>query len=179
METIPKADCEKVGFFRKTHGVQGEMVLEFEQKYEYSVEEANCFFVELEGLLVPFFLMEEGFRFKTTNTAILTFDGIESEKYAKRLVGSSVYLYQHDIIQMDEESVESYFLNYLLIDTKMGEIGVINQIDDYSGNIVFTVNYRGQELLVPFNEEILIELDDKQKTVKLALPDGLLENEEL
>lgn len=176
METIPKADCEKVGFFRKTHGVQGELVLEFEPQYEFSVEEADCFFVELEGLLVPFFVPEEGFRFKTANSAILTFDGVDSEKYAKRLVGCSAFLYRHDIIQMDEQPIESRFLNYMLIDAELGDIGIINQTDDYSGNIVFTVNYKGQELLVPFNEEILIEIDDAQKTIKLSLPEGLLED---
>lgn len=176
METIPKADCEKVGFFRKTHGIQGGLVLEFEPQYEYSVEEANCFFIELEGLLVPFFITDEGFRFKTANTAILTFDDVESEKYAKRLVGCSVFLYRHDIIQMDEQPIESRFLNYMLIDGKLGEIGIINQTDDYSGNIVFTVNYQGQELLVPFNEDLLIDIDDAQKTIKLILPEGLIEN---
>lgn len=176
METIPKADCEKVGFFRKTHGVQGELVLEFEPQYEYSVEEADCFFVELEGLLVPFFIVEEGFRFKTANSAILTFDGVESEKYAKRLVGCSVFLYRHDIIQMQEQPIEYRFLHYVLIDKELGEIGTINQIDNYSGNIVFTLNYLGNELLVPFNEEILIEIDDTLKTIKLSLPEGLFDN---
>lgn len=140
------------------------------------MEEADCFFVELEGLLVPFFVREDGFRFKTTNTAILTFDDVESEQYAKRLVGCSVYLYQHEIVQVEDESFESKFKHFMLIDEKLGEIGMINQIDDYSGNIVFTVNYRGQELLVPFNEEILVAVDDFQKTIKLSLPEGLLED---
>ena len=83
METIPKEDCEKVGFFRKTHGVYGELVLEFEPQYEISIEQADRFFVELEGLLVPFFVVEDGFRFKTENSAILTFNSVETEKYAK------------------------------------------------------------------------------------------------
>jgi 16S rRNA processing protein RimM len=98
METIPKADCDKVGFFKKTHGVSGELVLEYEPQFEYSIENADRFFVELEGLLVPFFIVEDGFRFKTENSAILTFDGVESEKYAKRMVGSSVFLFKNEII---------------------------------------------------------------------------------
>ena len=63
METIPKTDCEKVGFFRKTHGVFGELVLEFEPQFEMSIENADRLFVELEGLLVPFFVLDDGFRF--------------------------------------------------------------------------------------------------------------------
>ena len=59
MESIPKTDCDKVGFFKKTHGVFGELVLEYEPQYEYSIENADRFFVELEGFLVPFFVLED------------------------------------------------------------------------------------------------------------------------
>jgi 16S rRNA processing protein RimM len=175
METIPKTDCDKVGFFKKTHGVYGELVLEFESQFEYSIENANRFFVELEGLLVPFFVLEEGFRFKTDNSAIITFDGVESEKYAKRMVGSSVYLFKDEIIAMPDEQFESQFKNYLLVDEKLGEIGLIEQIDNYSGNVVITVNYHGKELLVPFNEDFIIAIDEQNKVLKLRLPEGLIE----
>ena len=175
METIPKTDCDKVGFFKKTHGVYGELVLEFEPQFEYSIENANRFFVELEGLLVPFFVSEEGFRFKTENSAIITFDGVESEKYAKRMVGSSVYLFKNEIIEMPDEQLESQFENYLLVDEKLGEIGIIEQIDNYSGNVVITVNYRGKELLVPFSEDFIIAIDELNHVLKLRLPEGLIE----
>lgn len=175
METIPKTDCDKVGFFRKTHGVYGELVLEFEPQFEYSIENANRFFVELEGLLVPFFVLEEGFRLKTENSAIITFDGVESEKYAKRMVGSSVFLFKNEIIEMPDEQFESQLENYLLVDEKLGEIGIIEQIDNYSGNIVITVNYHGEELLVPFSEDFIIAIDEQNKVLKLRLPEGLIE----
>lgn len=175
METIPKADCEKVGYFKKTHGVFGELVLEYEPQFEVSIENADRFFVELDGLLVPFFVMEDGFRFKTENSAILVFDGVDSEKYAKRMTGSSVYLFKNEIIVIPDELFDSELVSYLLIDEKLGEIGIIDQVDNYSGNIVFTLNFNGKELLVPFNEDFVIEIDKQKKIVKLALPEGLVE----
>lgn len=175
METIPKTDCEKVGFFKKTHGVNGRLVLEFEPQFEYSIENANRFFVELEGLLAPFFVLEDGFRFKTENSAIITFDGVETEKYAKRMVGSSVFLFKNEIINMTDEPLELQLENYLLIDEKLGEIGIIEQVDNYSGNVVITVNYRGKELLAPFNDDFIITTDKQNKTLKLRLPEGLIE----
>ena len=175
METIPKADCEKVGFFRKTHGVFGELVLEVEPHFEASIENADRFFVELEGLLVPFFLVEDGFRFKTDITAIITFDGVDSEKYAKRMVGSSVFLFKTEIIVSPDEINDSGLVNYLVVDEILGEIGLIDQVDNYSGNIVFTVNFKGKELLVPFNEDFLLHLDKQNKIIKLRLPEGLLD----
>ena len=174
METIPKADCEKVGFFRKTHGVHGEVVLEFEEYFEYSVEDTERFFVDLEGLLVPFFIAEDGFRFKSSKSAIVKLNWVENEKYAQRLVGNSVYLFKNEIIDEPEENEESY-KGYILFDVKLGEIGEIVQVDDFSGNIVFTVMHKGSELLIPFNKEILILEDEIKKTITLLLPEGLIE----
>ena len=74
---------------------------------------------------MPFFVLEDGFRFKTENSAIITFDGVETEKYAKRMVGSSVFLFKNEIIEMPDEQPESQFENYLLVDEKLGEIGII------------------------------------------------------
>ena len=176
METIPKTDCENIGFFRKTHGINGELVLEFEPHFEFSVEEAYRFFIELEGLLVPFFLKKDGLRFRSTNSAIVKLDWVDTEKYAKRLSGNSVYLYQTEIVDEPEESLKSQFENYLLIDEKIGEIGIINQVDDYSGNIVIAVSYKGEELLIPYNDNLLVEVNEAQKSIKLNLPEGLIED---
>ncbi len=175
METIPKTNCEKIGFFKKTHGVFGDLILEFDPQFERSLERVNRYFVELEGLLVPFFLAEDGFRYKNANSAILTFDDVESENYAKRMVGCPVFLFKSEIIIDPLETNQPEYLHYLLIDENYGEIGIIQQIDDYSGNVVFTVDFNGNEILIPFNEDFLLESDSKRKTVKLKLPEGLIE----
>jgi len=175
METIPKADCEEIGFFRKTHGISGELVLEFESHFEYSVEAADRFFVNLEGLLVPFFLKKDGLRFKSSNSAITSLENVESEEYAKRLIGNSVYLFQNEIIDSPVQSLESQLVDYMLFDENIGKIGIINQVEDYSGNIVFTVQYKGEDILIPYNNELLIELNDVQKSIKMNLPEGLIE----
>lgn len=175
METIPKNDCEKIGFFRKTHGVHGNVILDFEPHFEYSVEDANRFFVELEGLLVPFFISDNGLRFTTSNSAIVTLDWVKTEKYAKRLIGSSVYLFKEEITDEPEE-IDETLEGFLLIDEKLGEIGMINQVDDYAGNIVLTINYRGNEVLVPYSTEIEVSIDEALKTITLNLPEGILED---
>ncbi|MFV0266940.1 MAG: ribosome maturation factor RimM [Draconibacterium sp.] len=174
MGTIPKTDCEKIGFFRKTHGVHGEVVLGFEEHFEYSVEEAERFFVELDGLLVPFFIAEDGLRFKSSKSAIVKFDWVDTEKYAKRLVGASVFLYLDEIVDEPLES-EALLKGFVLFDAEKGEVGEIEQVDDYSGNVVLTVKHGDEELLVPFHPEFVVEIDEEQKRLTLKLPEGLIE----
>lgn len=174
METIPKTDCEKIGFIRKTHGIHGEIVLEFEEQFEYSVEDAERFFIELEGMLVPFFVSDEGLRFRSGKAAIIKFDWVDTEAYAKRLVGKETFLYKEEIV--DEPEEDASLVGFRLFDEERGEIGVIEALDDYAGNIVLTVRFKEEELLVPYNEEILVDLDEEQKTITLTLPEGLIED---
>ncbi len=174
METIPKADCEKIGFFRKTHGVNGELVLEFENQFEESIINTNRFFVELEGLLVPFFISEDGFRFKTDNTALIIFSDVESEQYARRLVGKAVYLFKEEIIPSDE-IFDSELEGFLLFDTKLGEIGKIDEVNNYSGNIVLAVRFKEKELLIPYNEDFLVSINKKAKQLEITIPEGIIE----
>jgi len=176
METIPKKNCTRIGYIRKTHGVRGEVTLDFEQQFEFSVEAARRFFIELEGLLVPFYVSENGLRFKSGKTALVSFDWVETESYARRLVGQDVYLFQNEIIENDDEEVTFLYLNYMLKDKSLGNFGIISEAEDYSGNVVLTVLHNGKQILVPFNEDFLISVDEKQKIITLDLPEGLIEN---
>ena len=175
METIPKNKCAKIGFIRKTHGVKGESVLEFETVFEESVAESERFFVELDGLLVPFFICEEGFRFKTGNTAIVRFKWTE-EKLAKKLVGCPVYLFKEEIIEQESDTIDVLLLGYTVVDEKKGLLGAVIHADDFSGNIVLTIDHPSGELLIPYNDDFLVAYDEKNKTITLRLPDGLLES---
>jgi 16S rRNA processing protein RimM len=174
METIPKSDCQRIGFIRKVHGVKGELVLEFEPEFEESIATANRFLLEIDGLLVPFFVAEGGLRFKSDNSALVTFDWVENVKYAQRLVNSPAFLYLQEIIQRSDELSFARFLNFRLLNENTKEIGIITSIANYSGNIVLTVNAKGREMLVPFNKDILLNLDENKKTIQLQLPEGLM-----
>ncbi len=176
METIPKVDCEKIGYFKKTHGVQGQLVLEYEIQFETAIEECNRLFAEIDGLLVPFFMAENGFRFKGADSAIVTLDDVNTEKYAKRLVGAAVYLLKSEV-EIDTEFEINNLKGFFVIDETLGELGKVEFVDDYSGNIVLTIDYKGSELLVPFNEDFLVEFNEEEKILKLDLPSGLVDAE--
>jgi len=176
METIPKADCTKIGFIRKTRGVHGELVLEFEEQFEFSVEDATRFFLEIDGLLVPFFVAENGMRINSAKTAFVNFDGVGTEKYAQRLVGTDVYLFTSELVDEPEDSGLAELQGFTLFDKNTGEIGVVSHVEDFSGNMVLTVGSKHEEILVPFNEDFMVSLDPENKILILDLPEGLIED---
>jgi len=174
METIPKEECRKVGFIRKTHGVKGELILEFKSEFINSVSRAKRFFIELSGLLVPFFVSENGLRINTDKTAFVAFKWIEDEETARSLTGKAVYLYVNEVNEESDWNINYELPGYMLIDKKSGEVGIINHVDNFSDNIVLSVRYGNRDILVPYNEDILVSADHKRKILTLDLPHGIL-----
>lgn len=174
METIPKKSCQKIGFIRKTHGVNGKLVLEFENRFEESVAEADRFFLKIDGLLVPFFSEKNETRFKSGQTALLKLLWVETEKYARRLVDKTVYMFKNELIveEYETEEIEEDFLGFEILDENSTKAGVITAVDNYSGNIVLTVEKDGSEFLVSYNDDLLLGIDEKSKIIRLQLPEG-------
>ena len=103
METIPKSNCIKVGYIQKPHGIHGELVIRFEEEYYETIEENPPLFLEIDNLLVPFFISEEGLRFKSGESVIAQLDWVDTDKKAKALCGLSVYVDQDDVIEFEDE----------------------------------------------------------------------------
>lgn len=178
METIPKRICTKIGFIQKPHGINGELVIRFQEQYYDSLEDASTVFLEIEGLLVPFFIPNEGMRFRTGESAIMKLNWIETETQAQKLAGFSVFI-KNEEIEIDEESFDVRMLEgFILFDQLKNQIGTISAVNDFSGNIILDVIYLGKEIMIPFNEDFLLDIDIQKKLITLDLPDGLLNLEE-
>jgi len=175
METIPKANCLKIGYLQKPHGIKGEIVLQFEPEYEASLDEMPTVFLEIDGLLVPFFMQEEGLRFRSSETALVHFDWIDDEEQARKLCGNPVYILRDDWIHESEELTLHTLVGYTLFDRQKGKIGPVTQVDDYAGNLILTVAYQQQELLIPFSEDFLTRFDEDKKEMELQCPDGIFD----
>ncbi len=179
METIPKVDCVKIGTVQKTHGINGEVVIRFSGEYYDTVEQALVLFLEIDGLLVPFFVAEDGLRFRSGETVITKFDWIDTDQKAAELVGLSVFVKNEDIVLPEDEFHTNRLVGFTLFDTKLGQIGPVVEVNDYSGNLIITVDYSGREVLVPLNEDFLVRLDEETKMIELDTPGGIFNLDEL
>jgi 16S rRNA processing protein RimM len=174
METIPREQCRKIGLIRKSHGVKGEVILEFEPEINFAVTETSRFFIDLDGLLVPFFISGNGLRLKSSNSAILKFEWVESEKYATRLIGKEVYLFLSEIDMDMEGDYFSGLVDYQVYNEDNEFTGVVSEAENFSGNVVLKVVSAGKEFLIPFNEDLLISIDEQMKIIHLQIPEGLI-----
>ena len=178
METIPKVNCVKVGYVQKPNGINGELVIRFQEEYYETLEEYPVLFLEIDNLLVPFFIAEEGLRFKSSESVITRLQWIDTDSKAKDLCGMSVFVSQEDVISFEDEMSPHALVGYQLLGEDMGPIGEILEVHDYAGNLLLSVSYNGKDVLVPLNEELIVSLDEEAREIELRIADGLFDLDE-
>ena len=50
----------------------------------------------------------------------------------------------------------------------------MTDVDTATLNTLFVVDYKGEELLIPAQEDFIIDIDRKHKVITVDLPEGLL-----
>lgn len=173
---IKKEDVYRIGTIGKPHGVKGEVSFHFDDDVFDRVD-ADYLFLEIDGLLVPFFFDE--YRFRSDDTALVVFSGIDSEEKAAELTGCDVYFPRALADSEDEEAPVSKaeIVGFKVINaTDNSEVGTIEAIDDSTLNVLFQVLTKdGKEVLLPVSDDLIKEVDRRQRTLTMEIPEGLLD----
>ncbi len=169
---IREEDVYRIGIINKPHGVHGELSFTFDDDIFDRVD-ADYIICMMDGILVPFFL--ESYRFRSDSTALIKLEGIDTEQQARRMTNVDVYfLKEHADSLGDDELTWNYFVGFQINDINKGEIGKVLYVDDSTINTLFVVDYKGSEMLIPAQEDLIVDLNRETKTITMDLPNGLL-----
>ena len=167
---IKKEDVYKIGRIGKAHGVKGEVTFQFDDDVFDRVD-AEYLILEVDGILVPFFMEE--YRFRSDNTALVKFEDIDTQDRARDLTNCDVYFLRSEADDEEEELSYSFLVGFDIIDGQSGKnVGTIASIDDNTINILFELE---DGTLIPASEELITDIDKDNKTITIALPEGILE----
>jgi 16S rRNA processing protein RimM len=170
---ISKAEVFPIGQIAKPHGVNGEMSFSFTSDI-FDREEIPYFVFEIQGILVPFFL--DDYRFKGSTTGLLKLDGITTEEQAREFYGLTIYLPKKFLEKVEHTEIEfDYFAGFTLVDAVKGSLGVIAEVDQTTDNVLFVIQTKDDELLIPAGEEYIENIDHDKKIIYVRLPEGLLD----
>lgn len=171
---IKEEDVFKIGRFAKPHGVKGEISLLTTCDLFDGTEEPYIV-CDIDGILVPFFVEE--YRYKSDNVMLLKLEYVNTEEAAREFVNCDVY---YPLEGMEEETLVGDmtwdgFIGYTVTDQKHGLLGEIKEIDETTINVLLRIDYKGEELLFPAAEELIVEVNHSGKEMTVTLPEGLLE----
>ena len=166
---IRKEEVYKIGRLGKVHGVKGEITFMFDDDVFDRVD-ADYLVLEVDGILVPFFIEE--YRFRSDTTALMKFEDIDTQERARELTNCDVY-FPHALVPDDEGPVTfSFLVGFDLIEATTGQVvGRIAAINDQTANVLFELE---DGTLIPAADDLVTEIDQKKRQIHMTLPDGLL-----
>lgn len=168
---IKEQEVYKIGLIGKAHGVKGELSIQIDDDVFDRVD-AEYLVLKLDGIFVPFFMEE--YRFKSDSVALVKFEGVDTQERARELTGVEVY-FPRELAEQDEEAELSYaaLVGYTLIDNNSGKpVGIIAYVDEQTINIMFELE---DGRLIPASEELIVDVDQKNRTITLDIPEGILD----
>jgi 16S rRNA processing protein RimM len=155
------------------HGVKGESSLQFTDDVFDRVD-ADYLVLQVDGILVPFFMEE--YRFRTGETALVKFEGIDTLEQARNLTNCEVFFSRALAEEQTDEVSWSQLTGMQLINYRNEQnIGTVTSVDDSTENILLVIDdEKGNELLIPAVESFIKDIDMEKREIRVELPEGLL-----
>ena len=171
---IRHEEVVQIGRITKAHGLAGEVVFVFTDAVFDRVD-CDYLICEIDGILVPFFIEE--YRFRSNSSALVKFEDIDSIDDTRQIVGTDVFFPRELIPAEDnDEMTLNYFIGFHVVDAGQGEIGTVVDYDDQTENWLLKVeDADGNELLLPFHNEFIVNANHDDRILEMRLPEGLLE----
>lgn len=160
MELLP------IGYFSKTHGVKGQLILKAEKGF--LVEDVKAVFIEMAGAKAPYFITE----IKESNNGIIVgLEELTAVEKARTLIGRQVFI---DAALVEEEEDEENWVGFELIDKHFGLLGKIKEVTDNGVQTLVSLIYKEKEIILPMVEEFIEKIDEEGKQILYNAPEGLI-----
>lgn len=171
---MKKEDCFYLGKIVKKYSFKGEVLAKLDTDQPELYEQLDAIFVQIRNNLVPFFI--ESSQFHKSDLLRIKFEDVDTESDADALMKSELYLPLEFLPKL--EGNKFYFhevIGFKILDTTFGNIGIIKAINDTTAQALFEIDRDGTEVLIPMNDEFIVEVNRKTKTITVQTPPGLID----
>lgn len=161
-----------IGRVTKTHGLNGEVSVVFDDETSLAA---------LDGLLVWLVPPPErtgSLRIAHTRPGpkgtLVSFEDVASVDHAARLVGCSILARAEDLpVYRGTPSIHD-LVGFSVLDTQRGDLGRVHETIVTGANDVWVVRGTLGEVLIPVIDDVVIEIDERDRTIRVTLLPGLL-----
>ncbi|MCK9626312.1 MAG: ribosome maturation factor RimM [Bacteroidales bacterium] len=160
----------------KSYGTKGDVIINISPASPKDINLKEPVFITIDGLSVPFFI--ENFQEKGGTKVQIKFEDIDSSKAAEEIVGQNIIL--NGGKQQDNEFEEGDMLSinqiigFTIYDQNKIEIGIVVDFYDIKNNPCLSVMHESKEVMIPFHEDLIINIKSKKKILVLNIPEGLI-----
>ena len=162
-----------LGRITKAQGYEGAVSIRLERSFTDKIPDMKSVFLEIEGKPVPFFISESDS--PATGVLILKFEGYNSLREISDFAGCRVFLDASEGNKIPDSELFD-ITGFKITSADKSIKGTITEIIENPGQwLVRLRTDHGKELLIPFHEDLIIEIDKRKKLITMDLPEGLTE----
>ena len=159
---------QRIGQVLKSNGRDGELLVGFTGIAPEEIDLEEPVFIEFDGLPVPFYF--ESFSQRGNTRALVRLTGVHNLTDADELAGAVLYA-EDDLYEDEEEDLTGW----TVLDADGTKVGTVSAHEDIPGNPCIWVETGHGESLLPLREELVLEVDETEKTLRMEIPEGLLD----
>ncbi|WP_179021714.1 ribosome maturation factor RimM [Winogradskyella forsetii] len=171
---MKKEECFYLGKIVKKYSFKGELLAKLDTDEPDLYDNLDAIFIDLRGNLVPFFI--ESSQLHKSNLLRLKFEDVNTEADADALIKTELYLPLDLLPKLEGDKF--YFhevIGFTIKDKNYGKVGVLKGINDSTAQALFEIDRDGIEILIPMNDEFIVKVDRKNKTIEVNTPEGLID----
>lgn len=162
-----------LGKITRKFSFKGELIIFLDTDNPSIYFDLKKVFVKEENSYIPYFISEIS-KYKN-NSIRVKFEDIEDEEMALSLINKGIFLPIDELPKLDGKRFYYHeVVGFKVKDAIHGEIGKIEYINDQTSQHLFVIKYNNKEILIPINDDFILELDRVNKVIKMRLPEGFL-----
>ncbi len=169
-----KQDCYNLGHIAKIVGFKGQISAFIDATNPYEYSELESVFVEINNALVPFFI--DSISINDKGFAKIKFEGVDTESEAKALVKKQLFLPLTILPKLEGNHFYYHEVEgFKVQDKAKGFIGEVIKVLEVNNNPLLELSFEGKEILIPLQDEFLLNVDRQNKILEVNCPEGLID----
>ncbi len=167
-----KEDCYYLGKITRRHGLQGNVLMKLDTDQPEFYSKLESVFVEVNGLLVPFFIEKRSW---SKHDTLNVYFKNATEQMVEQCIGRNVFLPLSTLPPLSGKQFYYHEVVGYQIKDQQNSYGVIQEINDQAAQHYFVLDLDGKTVIVPMIKDWIVAVDREHKMITMDLPEGLLD----
>lgn len=167
-------DFKIVGTIAGTHGLNGWLSAHIHPHFAKHMAVNGFLFIELKNkTFVPHRI--EGLKKENQEFFLLKIKDYDNIDLAKKLSSKNLALPTKMLSEKDALLSDNSLEGFILEDTRSDFKGKIESITETAGQVLAFLLINDQDVIIPLNPDLIRSVDRKKKTLRMEIPEGLLD----
>lgn len=171
---MQKKDCFFFGTVFKLQGYKGDVNIYNDNDISLDFTALDYFLIDQKNELIPYFIVKA--RETKSNTILVSFEDIISEKEALKILQKKVYLPKEILPKIDENTrTEKKLIGLSVIDISLGSLGKVSFINSQSAQKLIYVTNDEKVFCFPMHDKFVKKIDFSKDEIIVDIPEDIIE----